>query len=108
MGPLVATAIASSQPDKWSFYYFFTLGLAVLNLGLVSWAFRDDVRVSRLPREDGEVQGHGRLKQALEEFRAIMKEKTFWLLSLFYFFHLGAGLTMGGALLPILLTSSER
>jgi MFS family permease len=94
-GPLIATAIASSGPEHWTWFYAFPLGMAAINLSLVSWAFREDL-VLRRPTVDGEVMERGRTMKAWEEMKATARDKSVWLLSMFYFFYLGVGVTAGG------------
>jgi fucose permease len=89
ISPFVATAVASSTP-RWMLFYLFPLGLSVVNLTGVLVAFRD---VMGMKKESGE---EGRNRSAMMEIRQMMKIRTVWIISLFFFFHLGVGFTAGG------------
>lgn len=98
VGALVAAAIASSDPEYWMRFYFFPMGLAILNFALASWAFRKDLIPAKgQSQEDGVVET-ARLSKGWEEMKATLREKSVWLMSLFFFFHLGVGITAGGEL----------
>jgi fucose permease len=103
IGPLVATAIASTRPAHWQQFYYFLMSLGVVNLILVSWAFRKEVAVRRV--SDGGVASTARqgVDKALNEMKATAKQKATWTLSLFFFFHLGVGITAGGWLVEYLV-----
>ncbi|KAF2811911.1 MFS general substrate transporter [Mytilinidion resinicola] len=104
VGPLIAAAIAPSSPDHWTWFYFFPLGLSVANLFLVAASFRNEVRLPRLlsrkPEEIGEVNP----RKAWPEMKLTLRNKTVWLLGVFFFFHLGAAITAGGWLVEYLVT----
>ncbi len=95
--PFVATPIAASMQPKWSIFYVFLVGLGVVNMVGVSVAFRDSIRI--LPRslsisEDGHAPGRG-----VEAFRGMantLRLRVVWILSIFFFFMLGVGITAGG------------
>jgi fucose permease len=97
IGPLIATAIASARPEKWTCFYWLLVGLGVTNLVFVAWTFRGDWTLGRTTKEEsGTVRHKGKAQKAWEESKATLKEKVVWLLSLFFFFHLGVGITAGG------------
>ena len=97
VGPLIATPIASAKPEKWTWFYWLLLGLALTNLVFVAWAFRSDLASGNKQEEEAGVsRQRGRAQKAWAETKATLKEKVVWLLSLFYFFHLGVGITAGG------------
>jgi hypothetical protein len=111
VAPLVATAIASNRPRKWATYYTFPLGLGVLNMLLVLGAFfwPSGVSSTSASEHDGESSSgprpaatqpeepnKGKLSQALEVMAETLQVKVVWLIGLFFFFHLGAGITIGG------------
>lgn len=95
VGALVAAAISSSNSEHWTWFYGFAIGIGALNLGLVSWAFRGDVEIRKGDAAQ-EGEGQGSLAKAWEEMRETVAQKNVWLLSLFYFFYLGVGVTLGG------------
>ncbi|OCL07199.1 MFS transporter [Glonium stellatum] len=101
-GPLVATAMALSRPEKWVYFYWTLFGLGTINFALVTLAFRTDIEVGKGSEEGAEAEG--RFRNAWSEMRATVKERAVWLLSLFFFFHLGVGVTSGGFLVEYLVT----
>lgn len=132
VGPLLATAIASSPTpgggsvfvggeESWKRTYFVTIGLGVVNLVWVVVAFRDTLRVSRPGNNDmsrggveegtGRVVGEDKNKQtalsALRDMGTMLKVKDVWLISLFFFFALGAAQTAGGKWICIPSCSGE-
>lgn len=123
VGPLLATAIASSPTpgsgsgfvggeESWKRTYFATVGLGVVNLVWVVVAFRDTVLTPRPGHDDisrggveeatstvaGEEQNAGKQTalSALRDMGTMLKVKDVWLISLFFFFALGAAQTAGG------------
>jgi MFS family permease len=97
VGPLIATAIASNRPEKWTWFYWLLVGLGMANLAFVAWTFRGDLALRRTAKEESDTVRHkGKAQKAWEETKATLKEKVVWLLSLFFFFHLGVGITAGG------------
>jgi fucose permease len=104
-GPFVSTAVASATP-RWNLFYLFPLGLGLLNIGLVSVAFRDSLSFVRKVRtantSDGTTEveelAESRSRYALRLIRSTLSIPSVWLLSLFYFFYLGTAITAGGEL----------
>jgi len=69
----------------------------VINLAFVTWAFRGDMAfVTMLDKEADNLRQKGKAQKAWKETKATLREKVVWLLSLFFFFHLGVGITAGG------------
>jgi fucose permease len=94
VSPFVATSIASrSQGSGWMLFYLFPLGMNVINNVAVGTAFRDSIRIVK--HVSGEAAGE-RSRSAMKEVRQMMKIKSIWLLSLFFFFYLGVSFTAGG------------
>ena len=93
-GPFVAAAIAHSS--RWNWFYFYTIGIGCINLGLVIAAFGDKI----VKRDPGETATAGtdmrRNKRAMREFKDVLKLPSVWLVSLFFFFFLGAAITASG------------
>ena len=108
VSPFVATAIASSIP-RWNLFYTCLIGLAVVNLTFVLIAFRDSLHMSpkRAPVPE-EGPRTGKSKEALQDMLEILKLPGVWLLSLFFFFYLGVGITAGGKLLVYLFPLAAR
>jgi fucose permease len=96
VSPFVATAIAGNGARRWELFYLFPLGLSVLNLGLVLVAFWESVGMVKRGEADETEGESGRNKNAWKEVRQMLKMKDLWILSLFFFFHLGVGTTSGG------------
>ncbi len=108
VGPFVANSIASSRiPSQWNLFYIVTAGLGACNIALILVAFRDTVAIKRGMRT---ASTEGALEQNQEEgtrdqspesgatslIKGTLRLRSVWLLSLFYFFYLGAALTAGG------------
>lgn len=95
VGPFAATAIASANVDsKWYLFYLFPLGVGVVNLALLSFSFRDCMAapaVLRSERRKGASE-----KSAWKEIKDTLSTPGVWLVSLFFFFFLGATITAGG------------
>ena len=128
VGPLVATAIAAARPQKWTAFYGLLLALGVANLGFVFWTFWGEMGLglgTGMSRSGGQEEGEeegmrgdlsrqqggkGKGRQVWEETKATLKERSVWLLSLFFFFYLGVGITAGGVCsletsLPVLISA---
>ncbi|KFY35218.1 hypothetical protein V494_06107 [Pseudogymnoascus sp. VKM F-4513 (FW-928)] len=108
VGPLVAAAIASNKPDQWALFYGFAIGIAGLNMGLVTLAFWEDTtygkKVAEASGEESEEGVQGSFGKAWVEMRETAAQKEVWLLSVFYFFYLGLAITLGGWLVEYLVT----
>ncbi|KAI0201274.1 major facilitator superfamily domain-containing protein [Astrocystis sublimbata] len=104
IGPLIATAIANAPNslaiDGWRRVYFVLLGVSVLNVVGVMVAFRDTL-YTRLQHARYEPE---RNRLALVAMGRLLKSKTLWLISMFYFFQLGATFTAGGWVVEFLTT----
>ncbi|KAI0840250.1 MFS general substrate transporter [Hypoxylon sp. FL0890] len=109
VGPLIATAIATAPNsmviDGWKRVYFVLIGICVLNVAGVAIAFRDTLG-SKLHNSPHSSSGSGqrRNRAALVGMVRLLGTKTLWLLSMFYFFVLGAAFTAGGWVVEFLTT----
>ncbi|KAK4552985.1 hypothetical protein LTR86_009909 [Recurvomyces mirabilis] len=107
-GPLVAAAIASHSPADWAYFYLVPMGFGVVNLGLSCYTFRDETTYyqKRGPRPSNAASpsSQRRSAAALVEFKATIKQKSVWLLSIFFFLYLGAAITAGGWVVEYLAT----
>jgi hypothetical protein len=104
---LLANSIAQ-QPGRWALYYTVPLGIGVVNVALVLAAFftRNDFRnLSRRVETEGAqeheaveapIDGKTKLQRVAGEMKETLSVKPVWLISLFYFFYLGASFTIGG------------
>ncbi|KIW17648.1 hypothetical protein PV08_04843 [Exophiala spinifera] len=94
-GPFVGTLISSHT--HWYYTYAAEAGLGCLNLGFVFVAFRDDIfRAWKKRAVEGRDNTRARNKQAIKEIRQTLQLPSVWLVSLFFFFFLGAAITAGG------------
>lgn len=100
VGPIIAASIGAQFESQWSKFYTVPMSIGVINLMLCIYAFYDDTSLYQILRgqnrrasAESEPQ-RGRL--ALVELRATVKQKPVWMLSVFFFFYLGAGITVGG------------
>jgi fucose permease len=116
VGPFIATPIAGHS--KWYYTYAVEAGLGAVNIAFVCFAFKDDLlgrknRVGTKASHDNEVRtvattsnaedetpSQSRNKQAFQEIQQTLKLKAVWLMSLYFFFFLGAVITAGGRLFP--------
>ncbi|KAL1957552.1 hypothetical protein VTO42DRAFT_5779 [Malbranchea cinnamomea] len=104
VGPFVATGVASANtPSRWNLFYTFPLGLGVVNVILVAVAFWDTIALRKNPSHVGsDAEAHStsehdsRNKGAMKVIKGTLRLPSVWLLSLFYFFYLGASITAGG------------
>ncbi|KAI6090896.1 MFS general substrate transporter [Hypoxylon rubiginosum] len=111
LGPLIATAVATSAPgdgDAWRRVYFVLIGICTLNVVGVAVAFRDSLW-SKLPHRPSNGNGsegeeQKRSRAALRGMARLLKSRTLWLLSIFYFLTLGANFTAGGWVVEFLTT----
>jgi fucose permease len=93
VGPFVSTAVASAGVHShWNLFYAAPLGLGVINLILVVVAFRDSLT---LMQQFGQSSQETR-KGGLQEMKRTLCTPSVWLLSLYFFFFLGAAITAGG------------
>ncbi|OTA78240.1 hypothetical protein M434DRAFT_87446 [Hypoxylon sp. CO27-5] len=113
IGPLIATAIATTPNsmaiDGWKRVYLVLIGICVLNVAGVAIAFRDTLwsKLQNGPHSSsgrGSGTGRKRNRAALAGMARLLGTKTLWLLSMFYFFELGAGFTSGGWVVEFLTT----
>lgn len=109
VGPFAASPIASSRgasgsSSPWYFFYTIPLGLGALNFILCLFAFSDTLRLR--PKVMVPPSRHGETTEptddALEVPNAIglikktFTHRSFWNLSVFYFFYLGSSITASG------------
>lgn len=106
VGPFVATGVASANVDsKWNLFYLFPLGIGVVNMSLVGLSFHDRIGILKKKQQssgNGD-QPESAGKTAWEEIKATLSTPGVWLLSLFFFFFLGAAITAGGWMVEYLV-----
>lgn len=94
VGPFLSTAIASAgDVSRWELFYTTPLGAGVVNLTLVVVAFREWIALKQ--RQD-EMPSTSRQRDATVEMKRTLSTPGVWLLSLYFFFFLGAVITAGG------------
>lgn len=109
IAPFVATSIAKSMSTRWFLFYYFLLALGFLNLLLVAYSFRDEMKI-----KPGQSHVHSSVMQpprdaarrsnvAFHDMQETLKLPSVWLLSLFFFFFLGAGVTASGWVVEFLV-----
>ncbi|KAF7951286.1 hypothetical protein EAE96_006608 [Botrytis aclada] len=111
-GPLTVTAIVSAKPVHWMESYGALAAVAGLNVCLVAWAFARELVIKTGHDQNNEDQGeedkqsdHARRGNAMwRDIGEILRMKSVWIISLFFFFHLGSGITIGGWSVTYLLT----
>ena len=105
VGPLIAAAIASNFPRHWATFYYLPTGIGFINVLFASYVFRNETTFKR-----GERPGPANTKSqrqsttALVEFKATLRQKPVWMLSLFFFLYLGAAITAGGWVVEFLVS----
>ncbi|KAF2008174.1 MFS general substrate transporter [Amniculicola lignicola CBS 123094] len=102
VSPFVATAIASKVGDRWPLFYLFLVGIGVVNIAAVLVAFRDRLKLKAGTESIEDTMS--RSKNASKDFVETLKSPPVYLLSLFYFFMLGVGITAGGWVVEYLVT----
>ncbi|KAK8135435.1 MFS general substrate transporter [Apiospora sp. TS-2023a] len=113
VGPLIATGLATSanQPsgstdttgvEGWRRVYFILIAIGVVNMAGVVVAFKDSLWGDNRPQQQHQHQQ--KTKAAFQDLTTLFRSRALWLLSLFYFFNLGALLTAGGWVVEFLTT----
>jgi fucose permease len=100
ISPFVATAVATRVPEQWPLFYIYLVALGVLNSLIVAIMFRDSLRPHKKPPANNSTS---RSKTANRDIIATLKSPPVYLLSLFYFFMLGIGITAGGWVVEYLI-----
>jgi fucose permease len=107
VSPFVATAVAASGAGRWPLFYTFLVGLGALNILAVLVTFRDSIKIKTkesIP-EVSEGATASRSKTASRDIIEMLKLPAVYILSLFYFFFLGAGITAGGWVVEYLVSA---
>lgn len=130
VGPFVATAVATATAKgvtpgttppplstRWYLFYTFPVGLSVLSLVVIAWAFRDRLalKIKSTARgaesaEQGEVPDDvqaSRNKNAFTLIKSALSRPSVWLLGMFYFFYLGSQVTLNGWVVEYLVEVRE-
>ncbi|KAL4892236.1 major facilitator superfamily domain-containing protein [Aspergillus ambiguus] len=105
VGPFVSTAVASSGGySRWNLFYTAPLGLGVVNMLLALVAFRDLIGL-RQATEEGPTTtpAESRKHNAIREMQKTVSSLSVWMVSLYFFFFLGAVITAGGWIVEYLV-----
>ncbi|KAF2475410.1 MFS general substrate transporter [Lindgomyces ingoldianus] len=106
VSPFVATAITSKVGEKWPLFYLFLVGIGTFNVVGVLIGFRDSLKVhapqNLLPSS---MDTNNRSGNASRDIIDTLKSRPVYLLSLFYFFMLGVGITAGGWVVEYLVSA---
>ncbi|KAK4904046.1 hypothetical protein LTR66_017948 [Elasticomyces elasticus] len=84
----------------WYLFYAFPLGMGVVNLALLGICFRDCMAAPAILRDEREEASS---KSAWKEIKDTLSTPGVWLVSLFFFFFLGATITAGGWMVEYLV-----
>ncbi|KAK1983947.1 glucose and galactose transporter [Colletotrichum cereale] len=107
VAPFVATPIASAgRTSRWYLFYIFPLAVGVVNLALTCFAFRDTINVGSKQATSARGQsemGAGEKKSAIALMKSALTTKSLWMISLFFFFLLGATITASGWIVEYLV-----
>jgi len=105
ISPFVATAIAAKVKERWPLFYLYLVGIGIINALAVAVTFRDSLkpRPRATTAENQTSVPASRSKTANRDIIATLKSPSVYLLSLFYFFMLGTGITAGGWVVEYLI-----
>lgn len=107
MAPFVATPIASAgETSRWYLFYIFPLAVGVLNFALTCYAFRDTIKFAR--KKNGATEPEAgtddeEKKSASQLMKTALRSKSLWMVSIFFFFLLGATITASGWIVEYLV-----
>ncbi|XEU99697.1 hypothetical protein FSHL1_004984 [Fusarium sambucinum] len=102
VGPFVATGIASvGSTSRWYLFYTFPLAIGVFNVAFVMYAFWDTLKLKRQqkPTErtlEADESPASRSEDAFSLIKDTLRDKNVLLVSIFFFFYIGAVLTASG------------
>ncbi|GJD03206.1 glucose and galactose transporter [Colletotrichum higginsianum] len=107
VAPFIATPIASAgETSRWYLFYTFPLAIGAANLALTFCAFRDTIKLGRKsgsPEHGGPQTDAGEKKSASQLVKVTLMDKSMWMISLFFFFLLGASITASGWIVEYLV-----
>lgn len=102
VGPFAATAVSSAGTySQWNLFYLIPLGLGLANLSVVLFAFHEALRFKRVSG-NRQQDAPSRTQSAVKEMQKTLASPGVWVLSLYFFFFLGAVVTAGGGSCPFL------
>ncbi|KAF2438030.1 MFS general substrate transporter [Karstenula rhodostoma CBS 690.94] len=109
VAPFVATALAARAGERWPLFYLFLVGIGSINIIAVLVFFRDSLKVQDGVSSSDTVleEGHGRGNSASRDILDTLKSPPVYILSTFYFFMLGMGITAGGWIVEYLVSARD-
>ncbi|KAE8154699.1 major facilitator superfamily domain-containing protein, partial [Aspergillus avenaceus] len=103
-GPFISTAVASAGTrSRWELFYTAPLGFGVINFILVVVAFRETIKFKSHTQGGVQSGQETRQKGAMKEIQQTLALSSVWILSLYFFFFLGAVITAGGWIVEFLV-----
>ena len=107
IAPFVATPVATRAGDRWPLFYLFLVGAGSINLIAVLATFRNSLkfRHQTTSSPESDQNGTNSHKSASRDLIDALKSPPVYLLSMFYFFMLGTGLTIGGWIVEYLISA---
>jgi fucose permease len=105
VAPFVATGVASAVPTRWALFYLYLVGVGILNTLAVAIMFRESlsVHMKATTIEGQPTADASRRRKANKDVAAALKTPAVYLLSMFYFFMLGTGITASGWVVEYLI-----
>lgn len=107
IAPFVATALAARIGERWPLFYLFLVGIGSINIVAVLVVFRDTLKIQKKVPSSETVQEEvqSRNNSASRDIIETLKSPPVYLVSLFYFFMLGVGITAGGWIVEYLVSA---
>ncbi|KAK7181949.1 hypothetical protein DPSP01_006179 [Paraphaeosphaeria sporulosa] len=107
IAPFVATALAARIGDRWPLFYLFLVGIGTINIVTVLVSFRDSLKVQDKVSSSEIVEegAHNHGNSASRDILDTLKSPPVYLISMFYFFMLGVGITAGGWIVEYLVSA---
>ena len=106
IAPFVATAVATKVGDRWPLFYLFLVGAGSINVFAVLATFRSSLKLRRhAPPLGTDQDTTDNQKSASRDLIDTLKSPPVYLLSMFYFFMLGTGITIGGWIVEYLISA---
>ncbi|KAI4232656.1 MAG: hypothetical protein L6R40_007328 [Gallowayella cf. fulva] len=107
IGPLMATALVS-RGRQWSSFYFISIGITLLNLGMAYWAYRHHERDNPSQTNNNLLRtpsgAHGITTSRFSQLKQAAQNKTTVLGSLFIFAYQGAEVSISGWVISFLIS----
>ncbi|KAJ4299263.1 hypothetical protein N0V90_004507 [Kalmusia sp. IMI 367209] len=107
VAPFVATVIAARIGERWPLFYLFLVGVGSINIVAMLVTFRDSLKIRHNDILAGTDQEgtNSRSNSASRDILDTLKSPPVYLISMFYFFMLGTGITAGGWIVEYLVSA---